>query len=112
MEEALRSCLHEDSSVEVNMSLTRRPLRLTLVLLMLTDIQVPDSVSDILRIRKNFSSNKMNDKSREMLEIVKDIKANIHKIPRSDQQDSRNKVLYSSKTFVEEKSLHISSINK
>ena len=72
----------------------------------LTDIQVPDSVQDILRLGKGFSSNMINDKSKLMIEIVKDIEANIHKIPRSDQQDFRNKVL------VEKKSLDISSIDR
>ena len=39
----------------------------------------------------------INDKSKQMIEIVKDIEANIYKIPRSDQQDFRNKVLHLSK---------------
>ena len=38
----------------------------------LTDIQVPDSVQNILRLGKGFSSNMINDKSKQMLEIVKD----------------------------------------
>ena len=71
----------------------------------LTDVQVPDSVQDILRLGKDFSSNMINDKSKRMTEIVKDIEANIHKIPKSDQQDFRNKVLHSSKGLVEKKSL-------
>ena len=53
----------------------------------LTDVQVPHSIQDILRLGKGFSSNMMNDKSKQMIEIVKDIEANIHKIPRSDQQE-------------------------
>ena len=51
----------------------------------LTDVQVPDSVQDILRSGKDFSSNMINDKSKQIIEIVKDIEANLHKIPRSDQ---------------------------
>ena len=47
-----------------------------------------------------------------MIEIVKDIEANIHKIPRSDQQDFRNKVLHLSKGLVEKKSLHMSSMDR
>ena len=78
----------------------------------LTDVQVPDSVQDILRLGKDFSSNMINDKSKQMIEIVKDIEANIHKIPKSDQQDFRNKVLHLSKGLVEKKSLHISSIDR
>ena len=54
----------------------------------------------------------MNDKSKQMIETVKDIEANIHKIPRSDQQDFRNKYLHLSKGLVKKKSLHISSIDK
>ena len=42
----------------------------------------------------------MNDKSKHMIEIVKDIEANIHKTPRSDQQDFRNKVLHLSKSLL------------
>ena len=42
----------------------------------------------------------MNDKSKHMIEIVKDIEANIHKNPRSDQQDFRNKVLHLSKSLL------------
>ena len=78
----------------------------------LTDIQVPDSVQDILRLRKGFSSYMMNDKSKQKIEIVKDIEANIHKIRKSDQQDFRNKVLHLSKGLVEKKSLHINSIHR
>ena len=51
----------------------------------LTDIQVPDSVQDILRLGKGFSSNMINDELKQMIEIVKDIEANIHKILRLDQ---------------------------
>ena len=47
-----------------------------------------------------------------MIEIVEDIEANIHKIPGSDQQDFRNKVLHLSKGLVEKKGLHISSIDR
>ena len=39
----------------------------------LTDVQVPDSVQDILRLDKGFSSNVINDKSKQMIEIVKDV---------------------------------------
>ena len=66
-----------------------------------------DSVQDIHRLGKSFSSNVTGDKSKQMIEIVKDIEANIHKIRRSDQQDFRNKVLNLSKGLVEKKSLHI-----
>ena len=45
----------------------------------------------------------INDKSKQLIEIVKDIEANIHKIPRSDQQDFRKKVLHLSKGLVENK---------
>ena len=58
----------------------------------LTNIQMPYSVQDILRLGKGFSNNVMNHKSKQMIEIVNDIKANIDKIPRADQQDFRNKV--------------------
>ena len=71
----------------------------------LTDIEVPYSVQDILRLGKGFSSNMMNDKSKQMIEIVKNSEANIHKIPMSDQQDFKNKVLDLSKALVEKKSL-------
>ena len=54
----------------------------------------------------------INDKSKQMIEIFKDIEANIRKIPKSDQQDFRNKVLHLSKGLVEKKSLHISSIDR
>ena len=54
----------------------------------------------------------INDKSKQIIEIVRDIEANIHKIPRSDQQDFRNKVLHLSTGVVEKKSLHISSIDR
>ena len=54
----------------------------------------------------------INDKSKQMIEIVKDIEANTHKIPKSDQQDFRNKVLHLSKGMVEKKSLHISIIDR
>ena len=47
-----------------------------------------------------------------MLEIVKDIEANIHQIPRLDQQAFRIKVLHLSKGLVKKKSLHISSIDR
>ena len=67
----------------------------------LTDVQVPDSVQDILRLGKDFSSNMINDKSKQMIEIVKDIEANIHEILKSDQQDFRNKVLHLPKGLVE-----------
>ena len=77
----------------------------------LTDVQVPDCVQNILRLGKDFSSNMINDKSKQMIEIVKDIETDIHKIPRSDQQDFRNKVLHLSKGLVEKKSLHMNSIN-
>ena len=53
----------------------------------LTDVQVPDSVQDILRLGKGFSSNMINHKSKQMIEVLKDIEANIHKIPGSDPQD-------------------------
>ena len=78
----------------------------------LTDIQVPDSVQDILRFGKGFSINMINDKSKQIIEIVKDVEANIHKIPRPNQQDFRNKVLHLSKGMVEKKSLHINSIDR
>ena len=57
-------------------------------------------------------SNMINDKSKQMIEIVKDIKFKIHKIPRSDQQDFRNKVLHLSKGLVEKKCLHITNIDR
>ena len=41
---------------------------------------MPDSVQGILRLGKGFSSNMINDKSKQMIEIVKDIEANIHTI--------------------------------
>ena len=78
----------------------------------LTDVQVPDSVQDILRLGEGFSNNIINDKSKQMIEIAKDIEANINKIPRSDQQDFRNNVLNLSKGLVDKKSLHISSIDR
>ena len=78
----------------------------------LTDVQMPDSVQNILRLGKDFSSNMINDKTKKMIEIVKDIKANIHKILKSDQQDFRNKVLHLSKGLAEKKSLHIGSIDR
>ena len=81
------------------------------LVLNLTDIQVPDSVQDILRLGKNFSSFMINDKSKQMIEIVEDIEANIHKIPRSNRQDFRNKVLYLSKGLAEKKRLRINSID-
>ena len=73
---------------------------------------MPVPVQDILRLGKGFRNNMINDKSNQMTEIVKDIEANIHKIPRSDQQDFRNKVLYLFKGLVEKKSLHVGSIDK
>ena len=54
----------------------------------------------------------INDKSKQIIEIGKYIEANIHKIPSSDQQDFRNKVLHSSKGLLEKKSWHISSIDR
>ena len=48
----------------------------------------------------------------EMNEIFKDIEANIYKIPWSDQQDLRKQVLHLSKGFVENKILHISSMDR
>ena len=69
-------------------------------------------VQDILRSGKGFRSNMINDKSNQMIAIVKNIEANIHKIPRPDKQDFRNKVLHLSKGLVEKKSLHVSSIYK
>ena len=48
----------------------------------LTDVQVTDSVQDILRLGKDFSSNMNNDISKKMIEIVNDIEANTHKIPK------------------------------
>ena len=48
------------------------------------------TVQDIdldIRLGKGYSSNMINDESKQMIDIVKDIKANIHKIPRSDQPD-------------------------
>ena len=57
----------------------------------LTDVQVPDSVQDILRLGRDFSSNMTNDKSKQMIDIVKDIEANIHKIPESDQKISETR---------------------
>ena len=54
----------------------------------------------------------MNDKSRQIIEIVKDIEANIHGIPRSDQQDFRNKVLHIPNGFVDGKHSDISSIGR
>ena len=77
-----------------------------------TDIQVPDSVQDVLRLGKGFSSNMINDKSKQMIEIFKHIEANIHKIQRSEQQNFRNKVLHLSKGLIEKKSLHINSIDR
>ena len=50
----------------------------------LTDFQVPDLVQGIRSLGKGFSSNMINDKSKQMIEIFKDIEANIHNIPRSD----------------------------
>ena len=54
----------------------------------------------------------MNDKSKQMIEIVKDIKANIPKIPTSAQQDFENTILHLSKGLNEKKSLRIGSIDR
>ena len=78
----------------------------------LTETQVPDSIQDILRLGKGFSSNMINDTSKQMIEIVKDIEANIQKIPKSDQQDFRNKVLHLSKGLLDKNRLDISSIDR
>ena len=51
----------------------------------LTDIQVADSVLGILRLGKGFRSNMINDKSKQMIEMIKNFEANVHKIPRSDK---------------------------
>ena len=45
----------------------------------LTDVQVPYSVQYIRRLWQGFNSNMINDKSKKMIEIVKDIEANINK---------------------------------
>ena len=45
----------------------------------------------------------INDKSKQMTEIIKDIEVNIHKNRRSDQQNFKNKVLHLSKGLVEKK---------
>ena len=39
----------------------------------LTDIQVPDSVQDMLRLGKGYSSNMISDKSKQMIEIIKKV---------------------------------------
>ena len=40
----------------------------------LTNVQVADSVQDILRLGRDFSSSVVNDKSKQMIEIVKEQK--------------------------------------
>ena len=62
---------------------------------------MPDSVQDVLTLGKGFSSIMMNDNLKQMIQIVKGIEANIHKMSRSDDQDFRNKVLHLSKGLVE-----------
>ena len=47
-----------------------------------------------------------------MLEIIKDVEASIYKLPHSDQQDFRNKILHLSKDFVDKNNLHINIILK
>ena len=61
------------------------------------NIEIPDSVTDILRLGKGFSSMALNCRSKQVVEIIKDVEDNIDKLPRSDQQDFRSKVLHLSK---------------
>lgn len=78
----------------------------------LTDIQIPNLVTDILRLGQGFSNRVIKSKSKQMMEIVKDVESNIHKIPILDQQDFRNKVLHLLKSFVDKKCFHISNIDQ
>ena len=87
--------------------------------IILTDIKIPDSVRDILKLGKGFSSMVMNCRSRQVIAIIKDVQnvqvnveANIDKIPRSDQQHFRNKVLHLSKSFTDKFCLHKSSTDR
>ena len=81
-------------------------------LLNLTNIEIPDSETDILRMGKGLSSMALNCRPKQVVEIIKDVEANIDKIPRSDQQDFRSKVLHLSKSFIDKFSMHKSSINQ
>ena len=47
-----------------------------------------------------------------MMEIIKDVEANIHKIPELEQPYFKSKVLQLSKSVVDKKCLHISSIDR
>ena len=78
----------------------------------LTNIRIPDSVEDILSLGEGFSNSMINSKSKQMLEIIKDVEASIYKLPHSDQQDFRNKILHLSKDFVDKNNLHINIILK
>ena len=78
----------------------------------LTNIEIPDSVTAILRLGKGFSSMALNCRSKQVFEIMKDVEANMDKLPRSDQQDFRSKVLHLSKSFIDKFGMHKSSINQ
>ena len=54
----------------------------------------------------------LNCRSKQVVEVIKDVEANIDKLPRSDQQDFRSKVLHLSKSFIDKFGMHKSSINQ
>ena len=68
-------------------------------LLNCTDIDIPDTVKDILRLGEKFSSSFLTKKSQQVYEIVKNLEANIEKIPEKAQDEFRHKILSLSTNF-------------
>ena len=76
-----------------------------------SNIILPDSVSDIIRLGDKFSSSFVSSKKEHIFEIVKDLETNIHKIPEEKQDEFRHKVLSLSSKYIS-KPKHISDFDR
>ena len=76
-----------------------------------SNIILPDSVSNIIRLGDKFSSSFVSSKNEHIFEIVKDLETNIHKIPEEKQDEFRHKVLSLSSKYIN-KPKHISDFDR
>lgn len=72
-----------------------------------TDIIIPETIKDVLRLSDNFCSSFLINKNKIVFETIKDLETNIYKIPEDQRDEFRKRVINTSSNFLK-KSHHIS----
>ena len=65
-----------------------------------SNVALPQSVSDNIRLGNKFSSSFLSSKNEHIFEIVKDLETDIHEIPEEKQDEFRHKFLSLSLKYI------------